>query len=81
MGGTGSLIATGDEMLESWIQWTCDGCGITEVWDTVNVPKYFVRKKLKESGWQNFGSLDYCPKCVQKGHARNRETEMNLSQN
>jgi hypothetical protein len=39
-------------MLETWIQWTCDACGITEVLGSANIPKYVVRKQLKEAGWQ-----------------------------
>lgn len=64
-------------MLETSIQWTCDGCGETEVWHEMNVPKKEVRAELKKSGWQSFGMLDYCPKCVKNGNARRRITDMN----
>jgi len=64
-------------MLETTIQWTCDGCGETEVWHEMNVSKKEVRAALKERGWQSFGALDYCPKCVKKGNAKRRETDMN----
>ena len=64
-------------MLESSIQWTCDGCGETEVWHEMNVTKQEVRAQLREGGWRSYGVLDYCPKCVKNGNARRRETDMN----
>lgn len=64
-------------MLETTIQWTCDGCGMTEVWPEMNIPKYIVRAELKKGGWQSFGVLDYCPGCVENGNAKHRETDMN----
>lgn len=64
-------------MLETTIQWTCDGCGVTECWHEMNVPKKEVRATLKEGGWRSYGSLDYCPKCVKNGNAKRRETDMN----
>jgi len=64
-------------VLETAIQLTCDGCGMTEVWHEMNVPKYKVRAALKKAGWQSFGTLDYCPECVKNGNAKRRETDMN----
>lgn len=64
-------------MLETSIQYTCDGCGTTEVFYEMNVTKKEVRAALKEGGWRAYGSLDYCPACVKNGNARNRETDMN----
>ena len=64
-------------MLETWIQWTCDGCGATENNNESDVSKKSVRAGLKESGWRSYGTLDYCPKCVRNGNARRSETDMN----
>jgi len=64
-------------VIETWLQWTCDGCGDTEHHAQPNVSKSAVREYLKGRGWRNYGSLDYCPKCVQNGNASRRETDMN----
>lgn len=64
-------------MLETSIQWTCDGCGKTDVWDELDVSKKEVRAELKKAGWRSYGSLDYCKKCVDNGNAKRRETDMN----
>lgn len=65
-------------MLETSIQWTCDGCGETEVWHEMNVTKAAIRAEMKKDGWRSFGQLDYCPKCVKNGTAKRRETCMGL---
>jgi hypothetical protein len=65
-------------MLETSIQWTCDGCGITEVWPEMNVTKREVRAEMRKGDWRNYGALDYCPKCVANGAATRRETGMGL---
>lgn len=64
-------------MVETWIQWTCDGCGETEYHGESNARKTEVRQHLKDHGWRSFGPLDYCPKCIKKGNAARRETDMN----
>jgi len=64
-------------VLETSIQYTCDGCGETEVHYEMNVPKKEVRVILKERGWRSYGTLDYCAKCVKNGNAKRRETDMN----
>lgn len=65
-------------MLESWLQWTCDGCGETEYHVQSNVTRAQARAELKGAGWKYFsGDLDYCPRCVKRGIAARRETEMN----
>lgn len=64
-------------MLETWIQWTCDGCGETENHPAPNVTKAEVRESLKNFGWRSIGVLDFCPKCVKNGNAKRRETDMN----
>lgn len=64
-------------MLETWVQWTCDGCGETEYHSESNVTKGEVREYLKTRKWRSYGTLDYCPKCVKNGNARRRETDMN----
>lgn len=65
-------------MIETWRQWTCDGCGETENTTEPNKTKSEVRADLKASGWQHFaGDLDYCPRCVKLGVAARRETSMN----
>lgn len=77
--GTGVTMEQGKAaMLETGIQWTCDGCGNTEVWPEINVTKSEVRKKMKQDGWQSYGQLDYCPACVKAGAARRRDTGMGL---
>lgn len=65
-------------MIETWQQWTCDGCGETEYAVGSNMTRAQVRSDLKEVGWQHFaGDLDYCAKCVKRGVAARRETDMN----
>jgi len=65
-------------MLETWTQWTCDGCGETENFPFPNATKREVRDSLRDGGWKSYGQLDYCPKCVQSGAAKRRETGMGL---
>ena len=66
-------------MIESWLQYTCDGCGETEYFPQSNVTRAKVREDLKKSGWQHFtGDLDYCSKCVKRGIAAERYTGMNV---
>lgn len=64
-------------MLETNIQYTCDGCGETEVHHELNVSRQQVREELRAHGWRSYGRLDYCPRCVKNGNARRRETDMN----
>lgn len=65
-------------MIETWHQWTCNGCGVTENTAFPNLTKADVRGDLKAQGWKHFpGDLDYCPKCVKSGSAKRRETSMN----
>ena len=65
-------------MIETWHQWTCNGCGATENTDTPNLTRAEVYSRLKDSGWQHFhGGLDYCRNCVTNGNARKRVTDMN----
>lgn len=65
-------------MIESWLQWTCDGCGETEYHPHSNTTRTQARSELKASGWRAYaGDLDYCPRCVKRGIAARRETEMN----
>lgn len=63
-------------MIEMWQQYTCDGCGVTEYHHTPNMTKRQVRSDLKKAGWQSFGVLDYCRKCVDNGTADRRESAM-----
>ena len=65
-------------MLETSIQWTCDGCGITDVWPEMNVSKQEVRAEMRKGGWRHYGALDYCSKCVAGGAAQRREAGMGL---
>lgn len=65
-------------MLETWIQWTCDGCGDTESFPSPNETKGHVRAELRKGGWRSYGQLDYCPRCVTSGAARRRDTNMGL---
>lgn len=63
-------------MIETWFQWTCNGCGDTEHYALPTVPKSEVRKYLRERGWQHFpGDLDYCPICVKNGKAKRRAND------
>ena len=64
-------------MLESSIQYTCDGCGGTEVYAHMNPTEQEVREHLKGYGWKSYGTLDYCPQCVKNDNAKRRETDMN----
>jgi len=65
-------------MIETWHQWTCNGCGATENTDTPCMTIAQVRAQLKADGWQHVkGDLDYCPRCVANGNARKRVTDMN----
>lgn len=64
-------------MIETWLQYTCDSCGMTEYTDGPGYTKTRLKTELKESGWKNYRDLDYCPKCVQKGHAKSRKSDMN----
>lgn len=59
-------------MIEKWLQYTCDGCGETDQSGEPNESARDVRTRLKGYGWQNFGRLDYCPDCVQRGLAAER---------
>lgn len=64
-------------MIETWHQWTCNGCGVTENTSLPNLTKSDVRGELKGQGWKHFaGDLDYCPVCVENGAAARRETSM-----
>lgn len=65
-------------MLETTIQWTCDGCGKTEVWPEMNVTRQAVRATLRLGGFRHYGGLDYCPDCVANGLSRLRETNRGL---
>lgn len=64
-------------MIETTLQYTCDGCGETEVYAHMNTPKHECREFLRQRGWRSYGVLDYCPRCVANGNARRRETDMN----
>lgn len=64
-------------MLETWIQWTCDGCGATESASSPNATRKEIREWLRACGWGNVGKLDYCKTCVAKGYMRDRRTDMN----
>lgn len=63
-------------MLETWIQWTCNGCGETEYFMLPDSTRKEVRTHLKGKGWRSYGTLDYCPECVRSGAAKRRETSM-----
>lgn len=64
-------------MIETWFQWTCNGCGKTEFYPHSTVPKSEVRQHLKSGGWQHFKEdKDYCPQCVANGAAARRDTSM-----
>ena len=63
-------------MLETWVQWTCDGCGETESTPEPNTKKSDVRINLRSAGWRCFGPLDYCRDCVTSGAATRRDTGM-----
>lgn len=65
-------------MIEKWLQYTCDGCGETEQSGTPNITAKEIRAELYSGyGWRNYGKLDYCPYCVEKGNAKNRVEEFN----
>ena len=64
-------------MIETWFQWTCNGCGVTEFHPSSCVLKSEVRAFLKSGGWQHFkGDLDYCRIWVADGRAARRDTSM-----
>ncbi|CAM3650145.1 hypothetical protein [Bordetella flabilis] len=64
-------------MIETWKQYTCDGCGETEHYPTPNATNADVRQYMRRYGWQNHGRLDYCSKCVKNGNAARRVDDMN----
>ncbi|NHR04407.1 hypothetical protein HA052_04280 [Chromobacterium haemolyticum] len=64
-------------MIETWAQYTCDGCGVTEYTGAANETRKQVRAELRKYGWRAYGRLDYCRECVKKGNARKRITDMN----
>lgn len=59
-------------MIEVSLQWTCDGCGITEMWHELDASKKTVRAALRAGGWRSRGAQDYCPSCVAHGLFRLR---------
>ena len=63
-------------MLETWVQWTCDGCGETEYHGDPDATKTDVRAFLKACGWKSYGRLDYCRKCAASGAAKRRSQAM-----
>lgn len=63
-------------MIETWKQYTCDGCGETEFFHTPNATNAEVRKWTRKYGWRNIGLLDYCRVCVKNGTAEKRITDM-----
>lgn len=68
-------------MIETWFQWTCNGCGETEFFPFPCASKSEVREQLKAGGWQHFpGDIDYCPRCVKSGAAKRRDKSMGESQ-
>ncbi|HDR9034261.1 TPA: DUF4148 domain-containing protein [Burkholderia vietnamiensis] len=66
-------------MLETWIQWSCDGCEATEMWHDPNVTRAQVRAELRKGGWRSYGVLDYCPKCIERGIHRTRSSAFVLA--
>lgn len=63
-------------MIETWKQYTCDGCGETEFHPSPDVTNKEVREFLKPYGWRHYGLLDYCAECVRTGVAKKRITSM-----
>lgn len=63
-------------MLETWIQYTCDGCGETEFAPNPDATRKEVREYIQGYGWKHYGSLDYCRRCVANGNAKNRRKDM-----
>lgn len=63
-------------MIETWKQYTCDGCGETEWHPAPDVTNAEVRAFMKQYGWVSYGRLDYCGKCVSAGRAKARVTDM-----
>ena len=48
-------------MLETWHQWTCDGCGETEYTAMPDETRAQVRAYLRARGWRSLSdNLDYC---------------------
>ena len=65
-------------MLESWHQWTCDGCGETEFTAMPDETRAQVRAYLRARGWRSLSdNLDYCARCVKRGAAKRKERDMN----
>ena len=52
-------------MIETWFQWTCNGCGETEFFPLPCASK---------------SDIDYCPRCVKSGAAKRRDKSMGESQ-
>ena len=54
-------------MFEKWLQWTCDGCGETDMEPHPDTTIKESREWMKEGGWVCNRNGDFCPKCVKQG--------------
>lgn len=61
-------------MIESWLQYTCDGCGATEFDPSPNVTRKECRGEMNRYGWVSVGRRDYCRACVKDGAHKGGES-------
>lgn len=60
-------------MIETWRQWTCNGCEETGNSALPNMSIAEVKTYLKKGGWLFFpGDLAYCPSCIKRGAAERK---------
>lgn len=57
-------------MIETWLQWTCDGCGETGGSMYPNMTKKDLIAYLRSYGWVSKKGKNYCPACVESGQAK-----------
>ena len=67
-------------MIETWLQLSCDGCddpNMVDNTDMSDVRKSDWRSEKRIKGWRSYGTLDYCPTCVEKGNHKLRTSIFN----
>lgn len=75
--GSAKAFELGWPVIETTLQYTCDGCGETEIYPNMDATKRECREYLRAGGWRSYGVLDYCKRCVKNGNSRRRVTDMN----
>jgi len=56
-------------MIESWLQVSCDGCGVTFLSPVPDLKRAEFRADYHRYGWKTLNQdRDYCKACVKLGH-------------